>query len=149
MDHPGLSSEDVAEIREAFSLFDTGGTGKIDLSELNLAIQSLGFDAKNQSIYDIILEVGKESGEIDFEEFLGMMTSKFSSERGSREEIQKIFNLFDDDQSGKITLKNMKRVATELGETMSEAELLEMIERADTNEDGEIGFEEFYALMKS
>ena len=41
----------------------------------------------------------------------------------------------------------MKRVARDLGETTSDAELLEMIERADTDQDGQISFEEFYAIM--
>jgi Ca2+-binding EF-hand superfamily protein len=41
----------------------------------------------------------------------------------------------------------LKRVAKELGETMSDAELLEMIERADTDGDGEISPEEFFSIM--
>lgn len=59
----------------------------------------------------------------------------------------KVFNLFDDDGSGRISLRNLKRVAKELGETMTDAELMEMIERADTDQDGEIDAEEFYAIM--
>ena len=55
--------------------------------------------------------------------------------------------MFDDDETGKISLKNLKRVAKELGETMTDAELMEMIERADTDQDGEISFEEFYSIM--
>ena len=55
--------------------------------------------------------------------------------------------MFDDDKTGKISLRNLKRVARELGETMSDAELMEMIERADTDEDGEINPDEFYAIM--
>lgn len=69
------------------------------------------------------------------------------SDKDSREDIQKVFNLFDDDQSGRISLRNLKRVAKELGETMTDAELLEMIERADADQDGEINAEEFYAIM--
>ena len=69
------------------------------------------------------------------------------SDKDSRADIRKVFNLFDDDKTGHITLKNLKRVARELGETMSEAELLEMIERADTDEDGEISPDEFYVIM--
>ena len=60
-----------------------------------------------------------------------------------------MFNLFDDDQTGHITLRNLKRVAKELGETMSDAELMEMIERADTDNDGEISPDEFCADPRS
>ena len=58
------------------------------------------------------------SGSIDFEELLDMMTAKMS-DKDTREDIQKVFNLFDDDQTGHISLRNLKRVAKELGETMS------------------------------
>ena len=81
------------------------------------------------------------SGSIDFEEFLDMMTAKMS-DKDSREDIMKVFNLFDDDQSG---IRYNWSVSQELGETMTDAELLEMIERADNDQDGEINFEEFYA----
>ena len=47
-----------------------------------------------------------------------MMTAKMS-DKDTREDIQKVFNLFDDDQTGHISLRNLKRVAKELGETMS------------------------------
>ena len=110
-------------------------------------MQSLGFEAKNQTIYQMISDIDKDdSGAIDFEEFLDMMTAKMS-DKDTREDIQKVFNLFDDEQSGYITLRNLKRVAKELGETMSEAELMEMIERADHDADGQINPDEFYSIM--
>lgn len=75
-----------------------------------------------------------KSGNIDFEEFLDMMTARMS-DKDTREDIQKVFRLFDDDGTGSITLRNLRRVAKELGETMTDEELQEMIERADSNGD--------------
>ncbi|CAG8774737.1 5852_t:CDS:2, partial [Dentiscutata erythropus] len=49
-----------------------------------------------------------------------------------------IFNLFDDDATGKITFKNLKRVAKELGKNITDDQLREMIEEADLNSDGSI-----------
>jgi centrin-1 len=49
------------------------------------------------------------SGTIDFPEFLQMMTAKMG-DRDSKEEILKAFRLFDDDETGKISLKNLRRV---------------------------------------
>jgi Ca2+-binding EF-hand superfamily protein len=59
----------------------------------------------------------------------------------------KVFRLFDDDDSGAITLNDLLRVARELGETMTQAELKEMIDRADLDGDGVISPEEFINIM--
>jgi Ca2+-binding EF-hand superfamily protein len=75
------------------------------------------------------------SGAIDFEEFLDMMTARMS-DKDTKDDINKVFRLFDDDKTGSITIQNLRRVAKELGETMTDEELMEMIERADSNADG-------------
>ena len=86
-------------------------------------------------------------GNIDFNEFLNMMTARMG-DRDSREEIIKVFRLFDDDETQKISFKNLKRVAQELGENMTDEELQEMIDEADRDGDGEVNEEEFFRIMK-
>ena len=44
VERPGLTEDEIEEIREAFNLFDTDGSGKIDPRELKAAMQSLGFE---------------------------------------------------------------------------------------------------------
>eukprot|EP00811_Abedinium_folium_P024474 NODE_34397_length_258_cov_5.755725.p3 GENE.NODE_34397_length_258_cov_5.755725~~NODE_34397_length_258_cov_5.755725.p3 ORF type:complete len:81 (+),score=36.55 NODE_34397_length_258_cov_5.755725:3-245(+) len=68
--------------------------------------------------------------------------------RDPKEEILKAFKLFDDDNTKKISFRNLKRVAKELGERMTDEELQEMIDEADRDGDGEVNEEEFLRIMK-
>ena len=150
LDHARRASqeEQKQEIREAFDLFDTDGSGTIDAKELKVAMRALGFEPKKEEIKKMISDIDKDgSGTIDFSEFLEMMTAKMS-EKDSREEILKAFRLFDDDETGKISFRNLKRVAKELGENMTDEELQEMIDEADRDGDAEINEDEFLRIMK-
>ena len=143
-----LTEEQKQEIREAFDLFDTDGSGTIDAKELTVAMRTLGLDAEKDEIRRMINDIDKDgSGTIDFNEFLNMMTARMG-DRDSREEIVKVFRLFDDDETGKISFKNLKRVAQDLGENMTDEELQEMIDEADCDGDGEVNEEEFFRIMK-
>ncbi|XP_033488617.1 uncharacterized protein cetn4 [Epinephelus fuscoguttatus] len=143
-----LTEEQKQEIKEAFDLFDTDGTGTIDVKELKVAMRALGFEPKKEEIKKMIADIDKEgSGTIDFGDFLSMMTVKMS-EKDSKEEILKAFRLFDDDGTGKISFKNLKRVAKELGENLTDEELQEMIDEADRDGDGEVSEKEFLDIMK-
>lgn len=76
-ERPGLTEDEIDEIREAFNLFDTDGSGTIDPKELKVAMQSLGFDSKNPTVYQMIAELDRDvTGAIDFEDFLDAITSK-------------------------------------------------------------------------
>ncbi len=75
-----------------------------------------------------------------------MMTARMS-DKDTREDINKVFRLFDEDNAGFVTIKNLRRVAKELGETISEEELQEMVERADSNGDQQVTADDFYNIM--
>ena len=144
----GLTADEVIEIKEAFDLFDSDKSGQIDTNELKQALQNLGIDAKNQTLQNMLADIDKNgSGDIDFDEFIDMMTAKMS-DKDTREDLQKVFDLFlGDDDGDKIELKHLKRVVKELNENLSDDELNEMITRADTDRDGKVSFEEFYNIM--
>ena len=86
-------------------------------------MRALGFEPKREEIKKMIADVDtNKSGVIDYNEFIDMMTQKMA-ERDPREEMLKAFRLFDDDETGKISFRNLKRVAKELGENMTDDEI--------------------------
>lgn len=143
-----LTDEQKHEIREAFDLFDTDKSGSIDYHELKVAMRALGFDVRKAEVLKLMKEYDRnETGQIEYPDFVDIMTQKIS-ERDPEEEIKKAFSLFDDDQTGGISVKNLRRIARELGETMSDDELQAMIDEFDRNGDGVIDEAEFLAIMK-
>lgn len=143
-----LTEEQRADIKEAFDLFDPDGSGKISTKELKVALRALGFEPKKEEIKRLTATVDPEgSGKLAFEEFLCLMSTKMS-EKDTKDEVLKAFRLFDDDDTGKITFKNLKRVSKELGENLTDEELHEMIDEADRDGDGEVSQEEFLRVMK-
>lgn len=120
----GLDDEAMEEIKEAFNLFDTEAKGIIDVRELKAAFRALGFQVKKAEIRQMFIDMDKDlsSATVTFDEFVEMVTPRMLN-RDSREEIMKVFSLFDDDTTGAITFKNLKRVATELGENLTDEEL--------------------------
>ena len=142
---PGLTEEEIEEIREAFSLFDTDGSGSIDPKELKAAMHSLGFEKKSPTVYEMIAELEERGRDIFFDEFLDAISNKLGN-RETRDGIDRIFDLFDDNHTQSIDLTNIRRVAKELGETMNVDDLKEMLQRASSNGE-EITREDFYNIM--
>ncbi|ODV94649.1 hypothetical protein PACTADRAFT_50513 [Pachysolen tannophilus NRRL Y-2460] len=72
------------------------------------------------------------------------------SEKLSEEQItefKEAFSLFDKDNDGKITTKELGTVMRSLGQNPSESELNDMINEVDVNNDGSIDFPEFLTMM--
>ena len=76
---------------------------------------SLGFDSKNGVIFQMLSDLDEDgSGELEFNEWLHLMTSRVNN-RDTKSNIDKIFNLYDDEKTGSISIKNLRRVAQDLG----------------------------------
>merc|ERR1712139_452238 len=112
-----------------------------------VAMRAMGFEPKREEVRRMIAESDRDgSGTISFETFQAVMATKMHT-RDPREEAIKAFRLFDDDETGTISLKNLRRVAKELGENMTDEELQMVIDYCDQNGRGEISQDDFVRLM--
>ena len=118
-----LTDDEIQEIKEAFDLFDTDKSGTIDPSEVQAALASLGSD-RSPTITRLLSGLNELGGAIGFDQFLAHVSERLGN-RTTRAGIQRIFELFDEGDVGTISVVNLKRVAKELGESMTEEEIME------------------------
>lgn len=148
-----LTEEQKNDIREAFDLFDTEGTGQMDAKELKVALRALGIEPQKEEIKKMISSIDKDdTGTIDFTGFQEIMTQKLNV-NDNTEEINKAFRVFDKSGKKKISLSDLKAIAAELGVNLSEAELSEMIMEASGGRDSRgrlpsVSKVQFHAIMK-
>ena len=142
-----LTEEQLADLKEAFSVFDKDGDGNITAGELGAVLRSLDQNPTETELQDMINEVDEDrDGTISFQEFSTMMERK--TEATNREaELRSAFSLFDKDSNGLISADELRHVMKTLGEDLTEDEIDQMMREADTNGDGQINYEEFVAMM--
>jgi centrin-1 len=148
-DLPRQGEEPTREIRDAFALFDLDGDGVVGRADLKRTLNSLGFEFSTAEIERLIAEVDPQgTGAISFAGFSELIHAKMA-ERETVDDARRAFDMIDDDRTGRISFRNLKRITRELGEALTDQELREMISEADTDNDGELSMEEFTALVRT
>eukprot|EP00753_Platysulcus_tardus_P018316 PLAT6820.3.p4 GENE.PLAT6820.3~~PLAT6820.3.p4 ORF type:complete len:151 (-),score=56.54 PLAT6820.3:177-629(-) len=143
-----LSEEQIAEFKEAFSLFDKDGDGTITTNELGTVMRSLGQNPTEAELQDMINEVDADgNGTIDFPEFLTLFARRCCACCGGEEEIGEAFRVFDRDGSGFITAAEMRHVMINLGEKLSDEEVDDMIREAGVDDAGRVNYKTFVTVM--
>lgn len=149
-ERPVLSEEEINELKETFDLFDEDKSGTIDPEEIKKALDNLGLEKRNPIVYRMISDLQSLKGEIDFDTFIDTITDRLGHTQ-SQEGLQKLFALYDTDGTGSIDFQKLRAVAKELGETMNDEEIKEMMHHIHvlnrTENKEEISFQEFYEIV--
>lgn len=142
-----LTETEKQEIREAFDMFATDGSAYLDFSQFKVAMRALGFTPAKGEARALMQKVcDGESSFIDFNQFQELMAQKIFSRR-PEDEIEQAFELFDKDEDGAVSFEDLKAITEELGENLTEQELLDMIKEADRQKKGTISKEDFVRVL--
>merc|ERR1719419_1554466 len=95
----------------------------------------------------MVMEVDLDgNGTIEFPEFLEMMKQKASAV-DQEGELREAFRIFDRNKDGFISMKELKKVTTMLGATLSKEELEEFMKEADVDGNGKLDYDEFVKML--
>lgn len=150
----------ITELKNAFSVFDTNGDGKICISELGAVLRSLGNDVSESDLKLIMKDVDTDNdGFISLKEFIecnnqviavgGGDNKKANGEvEESQDLMRDAFNTFDKDGNELISADELHHVFLSLGDkdhTLEDCQ--RMISSVDKDGDGFVDYKEFQRLM--
>ena len=137
----------ILEITEAFNLFDKDCDGNIDIRELATVMRTLGYNPNKDELDDIIKTFDEdESGTIDKDEFINLLTTKLKEQKEDKDLLE-IFNMFDKNRDGFISEEDINYIIDEVGDDLDEEIITELIKKGDDDNDSRINFIEFKKIF--
>jgi len=142
-----LSDDQVADFKDAFKKFDAAGDGEIPTSELGTVMKMLGHKLNEEELEECIKMVDADGGgSVDIDEFMELMRTK-TKEAQDEVEVKEAFRVLDKEGKGEIHTDVIKELLTQLDDTLSEADLKDLIDEIDSDGSGWVDYDEFKALM--
>ncbi|VVB12034.1 unnamed protein product [Arabis nemorensis] len=141
----GLSSDQVSSMKEAFTLFDTDGDGKIAPSELGILMRSLGGNPTQAQLKSIATQENLSSP-FDFDRLLDLMGKHLKTEPFDQQ-LRDAFKVLDKEGTGFVAVTDLKHILISIGEKLEPDEFDEWIREVDVGSDGKIQYEDFISRM--
>ncbi|WOL02336.1 calcium-dependent protein kinase 24-like [Canna indica] len=140
-----LSEEEIGGLKELFKMIDTDNSGTITFDELKDGLRRVGSELMESEIQALMDAADIDnSGTIDYGEFLAATLHMNKLERD--ENLVSAFSFFDKDGSGYITVDELSQACREFG--LDDVHLDDMIKEIDQDNDGQIDYNEFAAMMR-
>ncbi|OVA01536.1 Protein kinase domain [Macleaya cordata] len=140
-----LSEEEIGGLKELFKMIDTDNSGTITFDELKEGLRKVGSELMEPEIKALMEAADIDNnGTIDYGEFLAATVHMNKMER--EENLVSAFAFFDKDGSGYITIDELQQACRQFG--LSDIHLDDMIREIDQDNDGQIDYGEFAAMMR-
>ena len=133
-----LSEEKKIECKEVFDLSDVDKVGTISTNNLGDVMRALGANPSEAELKEMIDEVDpNKTKKIDFAQFLELFDKRMK-DPDTEEDLLESFKIFDKEGNGIISVQELKHLAMNFGEKLTEEEADELIREADIDGDGTV-----------
>ncbi|ODV62839.1 Mlc1p [Ascoidea rubescens DSM 1968] len=140
-------SANTKTYKDAFSLFDKKGTGKVPPEALGDLLRAVGQNPTLAEIADLERQL---PGELDFDTYVKIINRPDGFKPlGDAEDYVRGFQVFDKNMSGFIGVGELRYILTSIGEKLSDAEVDELLKGVNVTQDGNVNYVEFVKSILS
>ena len=144
-----LQEERRRLMKEVLDLFDPNNEGFVKTKDISKILKAMGRNVEEDDEQNFIEAADPENTqEISKENFLATAEAMFSLSKEEIIDLLDAFKVFDIKNTGKISVKNFKKVLTNYGQEFNEEEVNEILKNIDIDRDGNIIVEDFINIWK-
>mmetsp|Transcript_25906 Transcript_25906/g.36297 ORF Transcript_25906/g.36297 Transcript_25906/m.36297 type:complete len:144 (+) Transcript_25906:82-513(+) len=133
-----------SEWKEAFSLIDESGIGRIPTKKFGQAVRCAGGYPTEENLKDMIAKADpNDDGYITEDAFMKQMSWIEHANPAFADDVAESFKIFDKDGNGTINKIELHHILTSLGDKMTTEEADEFCREASCDKQGNIDFKQF------
>lgn len=143
-----ISEDEMCEFRDAFTLFDRVGDGKIGPDQIEDMLRAMGLNPLGSDLKQVRDDY--KDKRVEFEDWLGVYTQFKSKPEPVREDFIEGFKCYDRDGSGTIDGASLRGLLCLRGDSrLTEDEANELLAPVEDTQKGVINYEEIIKLVMS
>ena len=144
-----LQEERRKLMKEVLDLYDPDNEGFVKSRDIAKILRAMGRTLEDDDEQNFLQAADPDStGRISKDNFLETVEAMFSLAKEDVNELLDAFKVFDLKNTGKISVKNFKKVLTDIGQEFSEEEVEDILRYIDIDRYGNINIKDFIQVWK-
>jgi Ca2+-binding EF-hand superfamily protein len=138
-----LSSEEQAFYEQTFQKFDKDRDQSLSVVELRALLRSVGRTYSQEKVQEVMDKITgiSASSSLNFSQFTQLIQENLSN--SSEETWRRRFSFLDSQEVGELSYEDLRVCLRDLNNGLTDSEIEQMLQLADTDRDGKISAEEF------
>ena len=144
-----LQEERRRLMKEVLDLYDSNNEGFVKTRDIAKILRAMGRTLEKDDEQNFVEAADPENtGKISKDNFLATVEAIFSLSKENLNELYEAFRVFDINNTGKISIKNFKKVLVDIGKEFNENDVDDLLKYIDVDKDGNIIIEDFIQVWK-
>ena len=144
-----LQDERRKLMKEILDLYDPNNEGFINSKDTSKILQAMGRTLEEDDEQNFLQAADPENtGKISKDNFLATVEALFSLSKDDVNDLIEAFKIFDINDTGKISVKNFKKILVKIGQAFSEEEADDVIKYINVDKEGNIDYADFIQNWK-